>query len=65
MAKAKLTAAREAEMKQALADLEELDEQIETLVDIGSLDAGYLEAHNKTKDKAKTFLRVFGNDEAW
>lgn len=62
MAKARLTAAREADMKQALLDLEELDEQIASLVEIGTLDAGYLEAHNKTKEKARTFLRVFGND---
>jgi hypothetical protein len=59
MAKVQLDDAGRQRLQQQLADLEELDEQINALEEIGSLPPGMRESHTATKARINILLDKF------
>ena len=59
MAKIRLTPAVREEVRQGLADLEELDDQIDALDELGQLLPGQRESHEEAKRRAQLLLDRF------
>jgi molybdopterin converting factor small subunit len=59
MAKIRLTPAVREEVRQGLADLEELDDSLDALEELGQLLPGQREAHEEGKRRAKLLLERF------
>jgi molybdopterin converting factor small subunit len=59
MAKVQLSDAMREEVKQSLIDLEELDDQIDALEELGQLLPNQRELHEEAKKRAKILLERF------
>jgi len=59
MAKIQLDPDARQQIEQSLKDLEELDEQLQVLDELGDLPSGFKEAHETLKRRARLYLETF------
>jgi len=59
MAKIALDPTTREQIAQSLKELEDLDEQFEILEELGDLPAGFKQAHDQLKRRAKLYLEHF------